>query len=58
MLGLPQVGALSKPSDALGALWDGLYWAGTERATQWFGYMGGAIGAGYRAAQAVLDSAA
>lgn len=31
-----------------------MYWAGTETAIHWNGYMGGAVQAGYRAAIEVL----
>jgi len=33
-----------------------VHWAGTETATEWRGYMNGAVQAGQRAASEVLDS--
>lgn len=33
-----------------------LHWAGTETATRWYGYMEGAVQAGERAAQEVIDA--
>lgn len=34
--------------------WGRIFWAGTETATRWFGYMDGAIASGKRAAQELL----
>ena len=33
-----------------------VHWAGTETATEWRGYMSGAVQAGQRAASEVLDN--
>lgn len=33
-----------------------VHWAGTETATEWRGYMNGAVQAGQRAASEVLDN--
>ena len=35
-----------------------VHWAGTETATEWRGFMNGAVQAGQRAANEVLDSLA
>ena len=37
------------------SFFDRAHWAGTEMATEWRGYMNGAVQAGQRAANEVLD---
>ena len=48
-------GVLVGYRDALRASVDRLHWAGTETATEWNGYMDGAIQSGYRAASEALE---
>ena len=47
-------GVLTSYGEALRAPIGRLHWAGTETATEWNGYMEGALGAGERAAHEVL----
>jgi monoamine oxidase len=47
-------GVLSRFGAALRAPIGRLHWAGSETATEWFGYMEGAIESGQRAAREVL----
>jgi monoamine oxidase len=49
-------GALTALGPALRAPVGSLHWAGTETATQWCGYLDGAISAGIRAADEVLQT--
>jgi monoamine oxidase len=48
-------GVLVGYRDAVRASVDRLHWAGTETATEWNGYMDGAIQSGYRAAREALE---
>ena len=52
--GIPTPGALSSDLSALRVPRDGLHWASTETATEWTGYMEGAIQAGFRAASEII----
>lgn len=49
-------GMLRKYGDALRAPFEGLYFAGTETAFAWKGYLEGAVTAGQRAAQEVIEA--
>lgn len=51
----PAPGALVAFGDALRAPTGRLHWAGTETATEWNGYMEGAVESGERAAREVLE---
>ncbi|HYW03347.1 MAG TPA: FAD-dependent oxidoreductase [Gammaproteobacteria bacterium] len=54
--GLMGPGVLSNYGEALRAPCGRLHWAGTETATEWIGYMEGALQAGERAAKEVIES--
>ncbi len=54
--GLMPPGALSQLGASMRAPIGRLHWAGTETASQWSGYMDGAVTAGYRAATEVLEA--
>ena len=55
-IGVPTLGTLSTYGHALRAPVGRIHWAGTETATQWMGYMDGALQAGERAAKEVLGA--
>lgn len=48
-------GAITLYFDGLRTPFDRIHWAGTETATQWCGFMNGAVQAGMRAAEEVLE---
>lgn len=54
--GVPGFGALASLRPAGDPHADAVYWAGTERATRWPGYMEGAVRAGEAAADAVVGA--
>ena len=56
-IGVPTLGTLSSYGTALKEPEGNIHWAGTETATEWMGFMEGAIQAGERAAQEVLAAA-
>ena len=47
---------MSQAGDSLRRKVAGLYWAGTELAMTWSGYMSGAVESGERASQEVLQA--
>jgi len=54
-VGMMAPGAITKFGEALRAPVGAIHWAGTETATEWQGYMNGAIVAGQRAASEIID---
>eukprot|EP00731_Ephydatia_muelleri_P011321 Em0006g215a len=53
--GIAHAGVLTSYGDAIGKHVGRLYFAGTETASDWSGYMDGAIQSGWRAAKEILD---
>jgi len=53
-VGMMAPGAITQFGDALRAPAGAVHWAGTETATEWQGYMNGAIVAGQRAAKEII----
>ena len=56
-VGIPSTGALMAYGPWLRQPIGRIHWAGTETATEWNGYMDGAVQSGQRAAREVLDAA-
>ena len=55
-IGVPTVGTLSTYGRSLRRPIGYIHWAGTETATEWMGYMDGALQAGIRSANEVLEA--
>jgi monoamine oxidase len=55
-IGVPTLGTLSTYGHALRKSCGRIHWAGTETASKWMGFMDGALQAGERSAQEVLDA--
>jgi monoamine oxidase len=54
-VGLMPPGAMTALGEALRTVCGRIHWAGTETATEWMGYIDGAVQAGYRAADEVIQ---
>ena len=51
-------GAMTTYGDCIREPFDRIHWAGTETATEWTGYLDGALQSGIRAAKEVLNKQA